>query len=70
MNTKDLLLQEIEQVPEPLLKEVLNFLQFLKVKHEQELELQTDLEDARAALKEAGEKGTISLEDLKQELGL
>ncbi|MGL4620932.1 MAG: DUF2281 domain-containing protein [Chroococcidiopsis sp.] len=32
MNTKDLLLQEIEQVPEPILEEVLDFLRFLKAK--------------------------------------
>jgi hypothetical protein len=31
MNTKELLLQEIEQVPEPILEEVLNFLRYLKV---------------------------------------
>ncbi len=33
MNTKDILLREIEQVPEFLLTEVLDFLQFLKAKH-------------------------------------
>lgn len=70
MNTKDLLLQEIEQAPQPILDEVLDFLRFLKAKHELELlELQIDLEDARAALKEAKEQETTSLEDLKQELG-
>lgn len=68
MNTKDLLIQELNQVSEPLLEEVLDFLRFLKAKHEKEkLEAQIDLEDARAALKEAREQGTISLEDLKQE---
>lgn len=71
MNTKELLLQEIEQVPEAILDEVLDFLRFLKTKNEREkLEMQTDLEDARAALKEAREQGTTSLADLKQELGL
>lgn len=30
MNTKELLLQEIEQVPEPILEEVLDFLRYLK----------------------------------------
>ena len=71
MNTKDLLLQEIERTSEPILDEVLDFLRFLKAKHEQEkLELQADLEDARAALKEAQEQGTTSLAALKQELGL
>jgi hypothetical protein len=33
MSTKELLLREIEQVPEFLLTEVLDFLQFLKAKH-------------------------------------
>lgn len=71
MNTKNLLIQEIEQVPEPILDEVLDFLRFLKAKHEQEkLEMQTDLVDARAALKEAKEQGTTSLAALKQELDL
>lgn len=71
MNTKNLLIQEIEQVPEPILDEVLDFIRFLKAKHEQEkLEMQTDLVDARAALKEAKEQGTTSLAALKQELDL
>lgn len=32
MNTKEQIIQEIEQVPEPLLKEVLEFVRTLKVK--------------------------------------
>jgi len=32
MSNKDLLLNEIEQVPEPLLGEVLDFVRFLKTK--------------------------------------
>ncbi|MEC4818249.1 MAG: DUF2281 domain-containing protein [Scytonema sp. PMC 1069.18] len=36
MNIKEQLLQEIENVPEPLLKELLNFLQFLQNKCKQE----------------------------------
>lgn len=71
MNTKDLLLQEIEQVPEPILDEVIDFLRFLKAKHEQEkLETQIDLEGARVALKEVKEQATTSLADLKHELAL
>ncbi len=71
MDTKSLLIQEIEQTPEPILDEVLDFLRFLKAKQEQEkLEAQADLEDARAALEEAQQYGTTSLTDLKQELGL
>lgn len=71
MNTKNLLIQEIEQAPEPILDEVLDFLRYLKAKHEQEkLEMQIDLVDARAALSEAKEQGTTSLAALKQELDL
>ena len=32
MSKKDLLIKEIEQVPEPFLDEVLNFVKFLKTK--------------------------------------
>lgn len=71
MNTKDLLLQKIEQVPELILDEVLDFLGFWKSKHEQKkLETQIDLADARVALKEVKEQGNTSLADLKHELGL
>ena len=71
MNTKDLLLQKIEQVPEIILDEVLDFLRFLKSKHEQKkLETQIDLADARVALKEVKEQGNTLLADLKHELGL
>ncbi len=71
MDTKSLLIQEIEQTSEPILDEVLDFLRFLKAKQGQEkLEIQADLEDARAALEEAKQYGTTSLADLKQEIGL
>lgn len=36
MSIKEELLQEIEKVPEPLLQEVLAFVQFLQNKHQQE----------------------------------
>jgi len=32
MNKKELILNEIEQVPEPLLEEILDFVRFLKTK--------------------------------------
>ncbi|MBD1845298.1 DUF2281 domain-containing protein [Cyanobacteria bacterium FACHB-63] len=71
MNTKELLLREIEQAPDPILDEVLNFLRFLKVKQQQEaLENQKDLEEARAVLQEVEQEGTVSWESLKSELGL
>ncbi len=71
MTARDLILQELEQVPESLLEEVLDFLRFLKMKQEREqLENEMDLTDAQAALTEAREQGTISLDELKRELGL
>lgn len=36
MNSKDLIIKELEQVPELLLEEVLDFIRFLKSKHLQE----------------------------------
>ncbi len=36
MTIKEQLLQEIEKLPEPLLKEVLYFIQFLQNKHQEE----------------------------------
>lgn len=71
MDTKSLLLQEIEQTSEPILDEVLDFLRFLKAKQKQEeFETQADLEDACAALEEAQQYGTTPLANLKQELSL
>jgi len=71
MSTKELILQELEAVPELLLAEVLDFVRFLKAKQAQEeLENQQDLEDARTALIEAKEQGTVSLEAFKQVLEL
>ncbi len=42
MNKKELIAKEIEQVPEPLLEEVLDFVRFLKSKRMQE-KLETSL---------------------------
>jgi hypothetical protein len=42
MNKKKLIAKEIEQVPEPLLEEVLDFVRFLKNKYAQE-KLETSL---------------------------
>ena len=36
MNAKESLLTEIEQIPESLIPEVLNFVQYLKYKHQRE----------------------------------
>ena len=42
MNNKELIIQEIENIPEFLLDEVLDFLQFVKAKYQQE-KLETSL---------------------------
>lgn len=40
MSTKELILKEIEQVPEPWLEEILHFVRFLKSQHwEENLEI-------------------------------
>ncbi len=36
MNKKELIMTEIQQVPEPLLEEVLDFVRFRRAKHTQE----------------------------------
>ncbi|MBW4650260.1 MAG: hypothetical protein KME06_16460 [Kastovskya adunca ATA6-11-RM4] len=69
MDTKELIVQELESASEPILTEVLDFLRFLKNK-QTELELQEDVKDALEAKAEAKRQGTISLKTFKQELGL
>ena len=38
MNARESLLQEIEQIPESLLSEVLNFVRYIKYKHQEKRE--------------------------------
>jgi hypothetical protein len=70
MSIKEQLLQTIEQAPEPLLQEALNYLNYLIEKHLDELEEQQDLEDLKLAREDLQNNRTISLEQLTQELGL
>ncbi len=58
MTTKDLLLNEIDETPEPLLGEILDFVQFLKTKA-----LGPDLETARASESALGKDWLRSEED-------
>jgi hypothetical protein len=37
MTIKELILQEIENIPDTLLQEVLDFIQFLQAKHQSEI---------------------------------
>ena len=43
MNSKEQILQQIEHIPEPLLNELLDFIQFLKYKHLSQKNSQTAL---------------------------
>ncbi|MEL7083675.1 MAG: DUF2281 domain-containing protein [Cyanobacteria bacterium P01_A01_bin.3] len=67
MTLKEQLIQELDNVSDPLLVEVLDFLQFLKAKQDLDAE---DLQDARAALASVDVEGTVSWDDLKAEVGL
>jgi hypothetical protein len=66
MTPNELLIQQLENTSEPLIVEVLDFLQFLRTKQVQD---QEDLQDARVALATVQTKGTISWEVLKAEIG-
>jgi hypothetical protein len=66
MTLKEQLIQELDNVPDPLIVEVLDFLHFLKAKQEQDNE---DLQDARAALATIDTEGTVTWDDLKAEVG-
>jgi hypothetical protein len=67
MTFKELLIQELDNIPDPLIGEVLDFLHFLKAKQEQDNE---DLQDARIARSTVATEGTVAWEDLKAEVGL
>ena len=67
MNSKEQLIKELDNVPEPLIQEVLDFLFFLKAKQDIDTK---DLQDASAALASVETEGTVAWEDLKAEIGL
>ena len=66
MNTKEAILQNLDYLPEDSNQEVLDFVLFLRNKIEQ-AEEQEDIIDAQNAL---AEEGFISLDKVKEELGL
>jgi hypothetical protein len=66
MNTKEAILQNLDYLPEDSNREVLDFVLFLRDKIEQ-AEEQEDIIDAQNALVE---EGFISLDKVKEELGL
>jgi Protein of unknown function (DUF2281) len=62
MTSKEQLIQELDNLPEPLIVEVLDFLRFLKAKRAED---QEDLADARAALASVKTEGTVTWETLQ-----
>ena len=66
MNTKEAILQNLDYLPEDSNREVLDFVLFLCNKIEQ-AEEQEDIIDVQNAL---AEEGFISLDKVKEELGL
>jgi hypothetical protein len=66
MTLKELLIQELDNVSDPTIVEVLDFLKSLKAKQKQDLE---DLQDARVALENVRVEGTVAWNDLKAEVG-
>jgi hypothetical protein len=69
MSIKEELLQTIEQAPEPLLHEALNYLHYLLENHLEALEEQQDQEHLQQARADLQHHRTISLAQLTQELG-
>lgn len=67
MTPKEKLIQELDNVSEPLIVEVLDFLHFLQAKQEQDAE---DVRDARAALATVDTEGTVTWDELQTEAGL
>ncbi len=70
MTAREKLLQAIEQTPEPLLTEVLHYLEYLLDRHLEEQEDNEDLEDLQVIRAEIASEGTVPWEKIKQGLGL
>jgi hypothetical protein len=64
MTLKDLLIQELENVSDPSIGEVPDFVRFLKAKKTED---EVDLAETRLALAEIKQEGTVAWADLKVE---
>ncbi len=70
MTDREKLIEAIKQAPEPLLTEVLHYLEYLLERHLEEQEDNEDLEDVKVVREEIANEGTVPWEKVKQELGL
>ena len=70
ITAREKLLQAIAQTPEPLLIEVLHYLEYLLERHLEEQEDNEDLADIPVIREEIASEGTVSWEKVKQELDL
>lgn len=71
MTTKDLILQNLDQLPEDLWREVLDFVIFLRYKQNQTEDIdEEDMEDIADAESALAEECFISLAEIKRELGI
>ncbi|MEM8638320.1 MAG: hypothetical protein AAGG51_05885 [Cyanobacteria bacterium P01_G01_bin.54] len=67
MTLKEQLILELEDAPETLIEEVLEFTRRLKIEEEEDVE---DLADVRAALATVTTEGTVPWEAVKVQVGL
>ncbi len=70
MAAREKLIEAIAQAPEPLLIEVLHYVEYLLERHLEEQEDNEELEDLKVIREETANEGTVPWEKVKQELGL
>jgi hypothetical protein len=70
MTAREKLLETIHRTPEPLLAEVLHYLEYLLERHLEEQEENEDLEELKVIRQEIAKEGTVPWNQVKQELGL
>ena len=70
MSIKELIIQNLEHLPQEQWQEILDFILFLRYKQQEKLEAIEDAEDLADAQAALLEEGFIPLAQVKHELGL